>query len=311
MIAAWQRFWFEPGSPSPICLFRICYGLLTVVHGLFLAPDFLTWYGHNGVASVETIRELADSPRLSLLLWFDPGDSVALGMLVTYIVAGLFLTVGFSSRLMSVVVWVLMVSFSLRNPRMYHHVDPLLRLYGLGLILSPCGAMYSVDAWLKRKSGNTELPICAPWAQRLIQFQVSMVYFRAFWTKIEGQPWWDGTAVYYAVHWVDAVRHPVPPLFDHLWIYQLLTWGTLGIEFCLFSLIWVRRCRYWVLAGGLILHLGIQWCLNLDLLEYAIVAGYIPFIFPADLERWLRHKDQKEGHHLQTEGADVHHHDRA
>jgi hypothetical protein len=56
-------------------------------------------------------------------------------------------------------------------------------------------------------------------------------------------------------------------------------------ECSLWSLIWIRPLRYWVLLAGVIFHLMINLDFNIDLLEIAAIGCYVNFIYPADLER--------------------------
>jgi len=79
----------------------------------------------------------------------------------------------------------------------------------------------------------------------------------------------------------------VPVLFDHLWILNLLTWGTLAIEFSLWTLIWIKELRYYVLICGVALHLGIEWAMNVPLFGLLMIACYTNFVEAADLKRAL------------------------
>jgi hypothetical protein len=190
-----------------------------------------------------------------------------------------------------------MTSFHFRNPAYWFSADTPLRLYAFLLIFAPAGARFSLDAYFSKKSFNQSEQLFAPWAQRLIQFQVSAIYFQAFWGKLCGYEWWDGTAVYYALHrhFGDWLRYPLPCVLDHIWTINLLTWGALVIELSLWSIIWIKECRYWVLLAGIVFHSILNWCLNIDSLESAIMIGYINFVYPQDLERVLRYARSKLG----------------
>jgi hypothetical protein len=179
------------------------------------------------------------------------------------------------------------MSFFNRFPMLLDSGDKLLVQLGIILAVSPAGEMYSIDSWLKKRSaeGYLQSKTCAPWAQRLMQVLITMIYCKVFWIKCCGTPWWDGTAVYYAVH-MDAFRGlPVPYVFDHLWTAKLLTWGTLLIEFSLWTLIWIKEFRYWVLLVGVVFHLGIDWAMYIPLFEYTIIFAYVSFLEPADVEQ--------------------------
>ncbi|HEY9788041.1 MAG TPA: HTTM domain-containing protein, partial [Candidatus Obscuribacterales bacterium] len=90
---------------------------------------------------------------------------------------------------------------------------------------------------------------------------------------------------YYTARLEEYAHFPVPILFDHLSTCQLLTWGTLLIEFSLCTLIWSRRFRKYVLLIGVIFHLGIDWSMNIPLFEYIMIAYYLNFLEPAFVMR--------------------------
>jgi hypothetical protein len=75
------------------------------------------------------------------------------------------------------------------------------------------------------------------------------------------------------------------------------SWFTLLLEFCLGVLIWFRPFRYPLLLLGLFFHLSLEYALNLPMFEWDILAAYVLFLDPADVDRvwnifrrqWARH----------------------
>src|SRR5258706_279641 len=88
------------------------------------------------------------------------------------------------------------------------------------------------------------------WTQRLLQLQLSAVYCQAFFVKTNVAVWQNGTAIYYISKLEEMARLPVPFFFDHLWTCQLLTWGAMAIELSMFTLIWFKPLRYYVLIAA-------------------------------------------------------------
>ncbi|MBX9722200.1 MAG: hypothetical protein K2X81_12445, partial [Candidatus Obscuribacterales bacterium] len=67
-------------------------------------------------------------------------------------------------------------------------------------------------------------------------------------------------------------------------------WYTLVIEFAMWTFVWFRETRYYILIGTLFLHLGIDVAINLPVFEWAFIAGLAAFIYPDDLDQiktWL------------------------
>jgi hypothetical protein len=122
---------------------------------------------------------------------------------------------------------------------------------------------------------------------RLIQVQMSILYFTAFWVK-SGPTWHEGTAVSYALRVGDLERLPLPEFITtSALIANLMTYGTLAVEFALGVLVWKRKLRPWVLLLGVGLHLGIDYAVRVGFFSYAILVLYIAFIPPETMSAWL------------------------
>jgi predicted DCC family thiol-disulfide oxidoreductase YuxK len=121
----------------------------------------------------------------------------------------------------------------------------------------------------------------------LIAIQVALVYLYTFAWKALGPMWLSGIAVYYTSRLVEFWRFPVPYVFEHLATIKLWTWGTLLVEFALGVLVWVKELRYWVLLSGVLLHLGIDYSMNIPLFAPIMISSYLTFVDPEDLERFF------------------------
>ena len=90
---------------------------------------------------------------------------------------------------MSILFYLGMLAIHNRNLASASGADVLLMIFAFNLMLCPCGAAYSVDAWLEsRRRGTPAEPLIVPWAQRLIQIQISVIYTFAAVLKIGGEP---------------------------------------------------------------------------------------------------------------------------
>lgn len=183
-----------------------------------------------------------------------------------------------------------LVSLNYRNIFIINGGDVFLAISLFLLMFSPCGEAVSVDRLGKiwKKTSTIDEPNSFwPVALRLIQIQIAVVYFQAFWSKVAGSPWIDGTAVYWVLREQEYLRFPVPIVPDHLWICQLLTWSTLLIELGMWTLIWIKEFRYPILVAATCLHLGIDYALNLPNFETIMVFSYVVFIAPPDLSAFF------------------------
>src|SRR5439155_9574705 len=128
-----------------------------------------------------------------------PGDAMVVGLYIVLLVAAVCLVVGLRTRVAGAVVFVAILSFERRDPFVFNAGDTLIRVMALYLLLAPSGASLSLDRLRRARDRFWEFPARAPWALRLIQVQVSVIYLSTVWEKLQGETWRDGTAVSYAL----------------------------------------------------------------------------------------------------------------
>jgi Vitamin K-dependent gamma-carboxylase len=292
LLKIWNDFFFKPVSPLPVALFRIAYGTLVLIMLITESmPDWDFWYGPNSPVQVDVLRDFFFRCPV-----FDLFDIIPVwanhSFMWLVFAATICVTIGLFTRLSTVFLWVALVSIDHHNPWNLSGSDDMMRFLAFGLMFTRCGEMLSVDSWWKRKRHpeliRTEF---APWGQRMIQLQLAIAYWGASVAKLGGNQWVDGTAIYYSSHLQDFFRLPVGQLFDSLAVCQFLSWSTLVIETSLWSLIWFKELRYWVLLAGVCLHIGIDYTMSLPVFEMEFVAAYLVFIEPSDLKnlgRWIQ-----------------------
>ena len=288
--AAWNRFFHRPEPVTGIALFRILWGGCLLANWALLAPDLFTWLGERGVLSRETARALTGPGRLDVFQALPRGDGWVALVFAATALASLGLAVGCFTRTSAACAFVGLVSIHHRDPLILHGGDTLLRAVTFLLVFAPAGEAWSVDRWRARRRGTMPLgPVLhAPWAQRLIQIQVAVLYASTVGWKLLGPTWRDGTAVYYMTRLVEFERFPLPPLFDHLWAIRAATWGSLLVEAALATLVWVPRLRYPVLAAGAGLHLGVEYAMNVPLFQWLMLACLTLFVPPAHVAALAR-----------------------
>jgi hypothetical protein len=281
----WDRIWFQPQSPASVCLYRILIGCIILLSSFLWLPDFYTWFGYDGIVSIQTMEQFHNSNRFSILMWLPPENIYPTVLYAVFFIAGLSFTIGFKSNFSALILFICLISFHHRNLLLFHSGDTLLRVSLFLLIFGPIGKMYSIDSWLASRRPGAQADLdCSPWVQNLLRFQVAIVYWHSTWAKMDGDTWWNGTAVYYASRMEDFHKFPVPIMFEHALGFQLATVFTLVVEFALWTLIWVKELRYYVLAAGVILHLGIDWTMSLPFFENLMIASYCVFLKPEDIE---------------------------
>ena len=272
--AGWTRFWFQPQQTSTLGLFRIAYGVLVTLWTLSLVPNLFAFFGNDGV--------LPQYPKDGAwgLLELSTSTPLLIVVFVALLTGAVALTVGFHSRIAAVVVWVGVLSFAHRNPLVGNSGDELIGNVALFLTLAPSGTSLSLDRL--RSVGRDrfwEFPARAPWALRLVQIQLSVVYLSAVWDKVQGEMWRNGTAVSYALRIADVGRIPTPGFMTHsVIVSEMMTYGALALELSLGILVWNRVARPWVLTLGIIMHLGIDFSILVGFFSFMMIVCYLSFV---------------------------------
>jgi hypothetical protein len=276
IVDAWSAFWFTPSPAYALGLVRMVFGVVTVAWTLALLPDLYRVLGEHGVAP--------QYPRLDYQwtvfeIW--PGDTALLIGWVLLLVSALAMTVGWHSRLAAVLVFVLIYSFLRRGALIFNAGDALLTVIALVLALSCCGAALSLDQ--RRRTGSFwSAQTLAPWPIRLMQVQVSLIYLVSVQAKLSGKSWADGSAASYT--WRTDGKWALLPAPEWLSANAILvnaaTWGTMLIELAIAVLVWNRRCRPWVLAAGVVLHVTMMVTMAIGFFSLAMFVLYLAFVPP-------------------------------
>jgi Vitamin K-dependent gamma-carboxylase len=293
LVAAWNNFFFAPRSPLPVALFRILYGTMVTATLVLLHRDWLAWYGAHPWVSMATVQQLEPGTRLNVFTIIPQNNHYIETLFWVFLAAAMCLTIGLLTRLSAATVFLCLTSIQQRNLYITHGGDTFLRVAGFFLIFAPAGAAMSVDRFIRLRKGKEgpQIQPRSPWAQRMIQFELALMYFMSFWWKSLGHPWVNGTALYYVIHFDEIRRFPIPDWIAQPAIVKLGSWFTLALEFALGTLVWIKEFRYPLLLLGLLFHLCLEYLFNIPLFQWDILAGYVLFIDPADIARagnWAR-----------------------
>lgn len=291
----WGQFFFAPQSPLPIAVFRILYGVCVSATLILLHSDWLNWFGVSAWVSLQTMRAMEPGVRLNLFAVMPQNDHFIAAFFWVFLAFSLLLTMGLWTRFSSVVVFLCLTSIQQRNLFITNGGDTFLRVAGFFLMFAPAGAALSLDRLRRVRKGLEGRDILprAPWAQRMIQFEMAFLYIISFWWKMKGETWRNGTALYYVLHLHAIQRFPLPGWIQYSPLLRMGCWATLLLELSLGILIWYRPFRYPLLLLGLTFHLSLEYTLNIPMFQWDVLTAYVLFIDSADLKlawRTLRHR---------------------
>ena len=283
-------YWFGHGSVTTLGVFRILAGSICTINLLLIGLQWNDWFGENGfvptyvgqiyfsnkvptgfgpesfVYRIGVLSGISD-PRVTIVFYFG------------LVLASFLTTIGLWTRYTSVLFAIGMVSLQHRNGLILHGGDTVFKLSALYLALSPCGRACSVDRLIRIWKGLEDaVPIeKSLWVQRLICYEVALVYFTTMWLKYWGSHWKDGTATWYTARLPEFYRFPVPSFFAEPPMIYLTTYGTLAVEFALATLVFFRPLRKYVLGAGILMHAYIEYSMNIPLFAFGMCSMYICF----------------------------------
>src|SRR5437867_2478671 len=281
-----RDFWFGEADVAPVALFRILFGLLLFNWFWQLFPNLTAFFTDAGILPRSDVA-VSYPDRPSLLSLSGEWWLVAAIWAVSCVVA-LSLTAGWHTRLASLLSFVLVSSFSWRDPLILDGSDLVFRLVPLWLAFTPAGDRWSIDA-LRR--GDT--PVSRGWAfpVRILELQIAWIYLATGLEKLGGIDWVQGTAAYYALQLEHTFARPwahafaVDPTLSHL-----ITWYTLAVELAFLPLAMIPRGRTRTVAAlsAAAMQLGILLLMNVGNFPLVMLAACVLFVSPEWIHEVMR-----------------------
>ncbi len=288
LINSFDEFFFKPQSTDTVALFRIAWGILLFANFLTYLPNVDDFYGPHAITSFETVKSQFSFLHMNIFYLFPMNYSIVYSMLILYGLSLVGVIFGIFTRTSLVMSCVLLMSFHHRNIWLLSGSELIMRLVSLYLVFAPCGNSLSIDSLLgKRFADFRKEPKAAPWAMRLIQIQISVIYVWTVWNKLKGDLWFDGTAVYYATRLENFYNYPAGFLLDSKIVLMLMTWGTLITELALGTLIWFKEFRKPLIIIGIIFHIGIDYTMSIPFFEYVMIALLLLYLTPAEVRHFV------------------------
>src|ERR671912_1451365 len=253
-----------------LAVFRIVLALLVLADLANRATDLYQHYADAGVLPRTVLVEEVLSPWVFSLNLMNGGAFFQALLFGGAALAAISMLLGFRTRLMIFVVWVLLLSIQLRNPLVNGSDSLLLRMLLFWGMLLPLGAYWSIDR------ARAALPRPSPRFLSLATFglfmQIAFVYW--FTSALKSGPEWrtDYTALYYALS-LDQLATPIGQLLlDFPSLLQVLTFGTFALEalgplllFCPFFTGPVRTGAAFAFMG---LHFGIWLTMDIGIFPW-------------------------------------------
>lgn len=279
-VRAWDGFFFTPADPVVLGLIRVATGVLLLWSFGWLGVDLEAWLGSEGWMDGESVRASLPPTGWSVWLWVPEG-------LIWPVYAGVMavlvcFTLGIGSRVAAVLAWVAVMSTNRRVPVMLFGFDNVVATWTL--YLAACGASgqaVSVDRWLRRRRGEAGRPegsVGANLGLRLIQLHLCLIYASAGLAKLQGVPWWDGSALGMLLGNSEFRPFDLSFLAEAPGLLEFGTHVTIALELLYPILIWLKGWRPWMLLAAVGMHVGIAIAMGLTEFSLVMLVGNLAFV---------------------------------
>ncbi|MCC6507695.1 MAG: HTTM domain-containing protein [Pirellulaceae bacterium] len=310
-LAAWNRFWFTPSAPHTLAVIRIfCGAMLVYVHAIWLsqANDF---FGPDAWIDATTARELHEFDYIASYLMFVSNPwLISLHQLLAMSVC-LLMAVGWMTRWVTPLAWFLTLMVCHRQTGALFGLDQVVMMLSMYLMLCPCGAVYSLDAWLAQrrpdqrkhdqhdmrgspadKSPSTDVgqldSVAITISSRLLQLHLCIIYMFGGLSKMRGDLWWEGSAMWWSIVNYEYQSLNITWLGLSPLIIATITHVTLFWETFYPALIWSRLTRPLTLAMAVLVHGGIAVALGMPTFGLMMIVANMVFISPSTMQSWLQ-----------------------
>ncbi len=294
---AFDKFLFESCNPLTCVLMRIGFAAVVIVNVLILMPDSERWFAEQGVLSVETAKTVLDGPFNSLFFWLTPTTELVQFCLIVWLLNCICMLLGIFSRFQVACIFIWMVSFQHRNPLIIDAQDTTMRMLAFFLIFMPLDYRWSASRWFLNRWRTRQQPVDNAWALRLVQLQMSLIYFSATVCKLQGATWRDGTALFY-VSQLPAFfgKWPIPQfLLESEAVIRYGTWSVLALEGLVPLALWWKPTRKpaFILAIGL--HLVLEYSMHTFLFQWIMIVGFLAFFNPSEWSQLFQRSQATDG----------------
>ncbi len=284
-------YWFGDVDARPLGLFRIGFGALMLKEALYHIFLASTFYSDSSIVPRAALDQTVFSGRFSLMSGLAE-SWMAIAFFILWALVALGLLLGWQTRVMSLLNFVLLLSMINRDPFLVTGAEIAMIALAFWSLFLPLGRCYSLDA---RRSPQP--PTAYAFPVRMIQIQVALVYIFTAIFKLEGQSWPNGYAIYMALQ----VRLYTFPLGDWFLanapfgLLQILTFLTLVIEAGIVPLVFAPILQPYLRAIGLLLgvalHIGIGLLMAIPNFPLVMLTSYLLFFdsrWVNALEQWIQ-----------------------
>jgi hypothetical protein len=267
-------------DPRSLAALRIVLALTVLFDLASRATNLAVHYSDGGILPRRVQAEKID-PWLFSLNFINGTAEIQWALFSIAAIAAVAMLIGYRTRLMVVIVWLLVMSIQWRNYLVGYSADELLRLLLFWSMFLPLGACWSVDRLRGAVPDPPSTRVLSVATSGLF-LQIAFVYWFTALLKTGAEWRVDGTALYYAL----SAKQLETPIGAYLLqfpdLLKVLTFGTLALEIVapllLFSPFFTVPARMAGVAGVVGLHAGIAMTLAVGFFPWIGAACMVCFL---------------------------------
>lgn len=266
-----ENFFFKKDNQTEfLSFFRIAIGIVILLQFTAVIPDFDKLFSSSSIIPQDIMSVFTPdwlitfSKIVSFLQSFGIEENTTLVITqISFIILCIFIITGFYSRISAVVLLMLQIALLKGSSFFAYGADFFTSMSLFYLILFPADQHFSLrNLIFNKKPGEINItPV-----KRLFQIHISIAYFFSGLDKALGFNWWNGEAIWKAIHLPYSNRDlniDFSWLAEHSYILSFIGWSTIIIEMCYPFFIWYKPTQKTWLFLTVSMHIGIALVLNL------------------------------------------------
>lgn len=272
-----------PRDSRGLALFRIAFGAILICH---FAQEYFT-----GTVLVRYYPEVFHF-TFPFFHFVKPLSAEAMNaLLVAFLFLLVLFTVGFFSRYVSVLCWLIYTYLFLLDVAFYNNHYYLISLVFFLFSISDAGSAWSADSLLKKK--QSEIPY---WQLLIFRIQFVIVYFYGGISKIINPDWSDNSSTSEML--ASSLTKNGIELSNELVLFfsKLTTWGGLFFDLGIGFLLFHRKTRWFAFILIIGFNVTNSLIFNIGIFPWMMIASLLLFI--PSLNKEQNNKELHTGYNL-------------
>lgn len=274
-----------------LAAFRISIGTIILCDLVNRSRDIAAHYTDAGVLPRSVLVEHGDFFPSWSLHAMNGGEFFQAMLFFIAAVAALCMIVGYRTRLMTVVSWVLLASLQARNVMVNNAGDALLCVMMFWAMFVPLGERWSIDRLHRARFSEDDKPVArvTSFASAALMIQLLSMYIATGLAKYN-DTWWSGEALYRAMA-NELYQRPlavwIVQNYDALeWVNPFTVWAEILLPLLCLSPWLTRWNRIAVILVVIAFHGTVQMAVTVGQFSFTSILCWIIF-WPDGIWDWL------------------------